>query len=337
MASEDTEAKTLSQDVERAPSIVVMFVCASMCGPCLCVWSCTYPTACLLNHIIHRIDQVNQMSKPARLKVGILHHVLSWFVLEALTHTRNLPNSYSHASADAVIACQRVRRTKLLCRRGVETASVEDSDLENNSWSKWVGMQNLNAFTRLLWTRIKTEWFGPTLAAQENIESLGARIGILAILICGIVFIIGLLIDTKDQGGKGLWVYNPCCFADLLLSFRVLTWSVQDPEYPENPSIFGCTERCLFSCWFGLVVWVFIICYILIYFDQWKNYNLTLINLKNHQWTNKKSTHSRNITEVFRHYQWTLWTLESIKSNNGLSHHTLHSDSLTFVTLNATS
>lgn len=40
--------------------------------------------------------------------------------------------------------------------------------------------------------------------AQENIESLGARIGILAILICGIVFIIGLLIDTKDQGGKGL-------------------------------------------------------------------------------------------------------------------------------------
>jgi len=41
---------------------------------------------------------------------------------------------------------------------------------------------------------------------QENIESLGARIGILAILICGIVFIIGLLIDTKD------------------------------PEYPENPS-----------------------------------------------------------------------------------------------------
>ncbi|CAK9009207.1 unnamed protein product [Durusdinium trenchii] len=41
---------------------------------------------------------------------------------------------------------------------------------------------------------------------QENIESLGARIGVLAILICAIVFVIGLAIGTKD------------------------------PEYPENPS-----------------------------------------------------------------------------------------------------
>ncbi|CAJ1362374.1 unnamed protein product, partial [Effrenium voratum] len=41
---------------------------------------------------------------------------------------------------------------------------------------------------------------------QENVESLGARIGILAIVICAVVFVIGLLIGTKD------------------------------PEYPENPS-----------------------------------------------------------------------------------------------------
>lgn len=41
---------------------------------------------------------------------------------------------------------------------------------------------------------------------QENIGSLGARIGVLAILICGVVFLIGLLIKTKD------------------------------PEYPDNPS-----------------------------------------------------------------------------------------------------
>ena len=45
---------------------------------------------------------------------------------------------------------------------------------------------------------------------QENIGNLGARIGVLAILICGIVFLIGLLIGTKD------------------------------PEYPENPS---CLEK----------------------------------------------------------------------------------------------
>lgn len=41
---------------------------------------------------------------------------------------------------------------------------------------------------------------------EENIGSLGARIGVLAILICGVVFLIGLLINTKD------------------------------PEYPDNPS-----------------------------------------------------------------------------------------------------
>eukprot|EP00913_Durusdinium_trenchii_P007934 g7440.t1 len=48
---------------------------------------------------------------------------------------------------------------------------------------------------------------------QENIESLGARIGVLAILICAIVFVIGLAIGTKDT----------------LLP-------TGDPEYPENPS-----------------------------------------------------------------------------------------------------
>ena len=32
---------------------------------------------------------------------------------------------------------------------------------------------------------------------EENIENLGARIGILAIVICAIVFVIGLLIGTK--------------------------------------------------------------------------------------------------------------------------------------------
>ena len=41
---------------------------------------------------------------------------------------------------------------------------------------------------------------------EENIGNLGARIGVLAILICGVVFLIGLLINTKD------------------------------PEYPDNPS-----------------------------------------------------------------------------------------------------
>ena len=39
--------------------------------------------------------------------------------------------------------------------------------------------------------------------------------------------------------------------------------------------------------------------------------------------------HHRSIREMFRHYQWTHWTLESIKSNNDSCRHSLHSNSLT--------
>ncbi len=75
-------------------------------------------------------------------------------------------------------------------------------------------------------------------------------------------------------------------------------------------------DQVLLNCLFGLVAWVFLITLIF-----WSKKNTTtLINLKNHQ---------SDIREMFRHYQWTLWTLESIKSNNGLCHHSLHSDSLT--------
>lgn len=157
MASEDTEAKTLFQDVQWAPSIAVMFVCGSMF-----VRLVMHISYCLPFKLLEFIESAKspKSTNQQGLKSIFLHHVLSCFVLEALTHTCNLPNSYSYASADAVIACHRVRRTKLLCRRGVERCQgVADSDLDNNSWSKWVGMQNPNTFTRLLWRIRATGWY----------------------------------------------------------------------------------------------------------------------------------------------------------------------------------
>ena len=157
MASEDTEAKTLFQDVQWAPSIAVMFVCGSMF-----VRLVMHISYCLPFKLLEFIESAKspKSTNQQGLKSIFLHHVLSCFVLEALTHTCNLPNSYSYASADAVIACHRVRRTKLLCRRVVERCQcIADSDLDNNSWSKWVGMQNPNTFTRLLWRIRATGWY----------------------------------------------------------------------------------------------------------------------------------------------------------------------------------
>ena len=53
------------------------------------------------------------------------------------------------------------------------------------------------------------------------------------------------------------------------------------------------------SCWFGLVVWVFLIT---LYFDQRKNAT-TLINLKNHQWNYWKTKGTNMIKQT-----WQFWS-----------------------------